>query len=38
LGYIGFDNSMKTNQRVGGWDSTLPREVFEELYFVNEDR
>jgi hypothetical protein len=38
LDYIGFDNSMKANQRVGGWDSTLPRDVFEELYFVNEDR
>ena len=38
LDYIGFDNSMKTNQRVGGWDSTLPRDVFDELYFVNEDR
>jgi hypothetical protein len=38
LEYIGFDNSMKDNQRVGGWDSTLPRDVFEELYFVNEDR
>lgn len=38
LEYIGFNNSMKSNQRVGGWDSTLPRDVFEELYFVNEDR
>lgn len=38
LEYIGFDNSMKDSQRVGGWDSTLPRDVFEELYFVNEDR
>ena len=38
LEYIGFNNSMKNNQRVGGWDSTLPREVFEEFYFVNEDR
>ena len=38
LEYIGFNNSMKNSQRVGGWDSTLPRDVFEEMYFVNEDR
>ena len=38
LEYIGFDNSMKDNKRVGGWDSTLPRDIYEELYFVNEDR
>ena len=38
LEYIGFDNSMKENKRVGGWDSTLPRDIYEELYFVNEDR
>ena len=28
---------MKDNQRVGGWDITLPRDVFEDLYFVNEN-
>lgn len=36
--YIRSNNSMKDSQRVGGWDSTLPRDVFEEFYFVNEDR
>ena len=38
LEYIGFNNSMKDCKRVGGWDSTLPRDVFEDMYFVNEDR
>ena len=38
LEYIGFNNSMKEHKRVGGWDSTLPRDIYEELYFVNEDR
>ena len=38
LEYIGFDNSMKDTQRVGGFDSTMSRKDFEELYFVNEDR
>ena len=38
LEYIGFDNSMKDSKRVGGWDSTLPRDIYEELYFVNEER
>ncbi len=38
LEYIGFDNSMKDSKRVGGFDSTMSREVFEEVYFVNQDR
>lgn len=39
LEYIGFENyTKKVSRRVGGWDSTLPRDVFEEMYFVNEDR
>ena len=39
LEYIGFENfTKKMSQRVGGWDSTLPRDVYEEVYFVNEDR
>jgi hypothetical protein len=38
LEYIGFDNfTKKETRRVGGWDSTLPRDVFEELYLVNQD-
>ena len=37
LEYIGFDNSMKDSKRVGGFDSTMSREMFEE-YFYNEDR
>jgi hypothetical protein len=38
LEYIGFENyTKKISKRVGGWDSTLPREVFDELHFVNED-
>ncbi len=38
LKYIGFDNSMMEGQRVGGFDSTMSREMFDEVYFVNEDR
>ena len=38
LEYIGFENfTKKMTQRVGGWDSTLPREDFEAI-FVNQDR
>ncbi len=38
LEYLGFDNfTKKTTQRVGGWDSSLPRDVFEEV-FLNQDR
>ena len=39
LSYIGFENSAKAlSRRVGGWDSTLSRDVYEEVYFVNEER
>lgn len=38
LEYIGFDNSMKETLRVGGFDSTMSRKDFEEVYFFNEDR
>ena len=39
LDYIGFENfTKKIIQRVGGWDSSLSRDVYDELYFVNEDR
>ena len=39
LEYIGFENfTKKMSQRVGGWDSTLPRDVYEDVYFLNEER
>lgn len=39
LDYIGFENfTKKIIQRVGGWDSSLSRDVYDEVYFVNEDR
>lgn len=38
LEYIGFDNSNKSNNPVGGYDVTVPRADFEEMYFKNEDR
>ena len=38
LEYIGFDNSMKETLRIGGFDSTMSRKDFEEVYFFNEDR
>ena len=31
LSCIGFDNSMKESKRVGGWDSTLPGDVYKEM-------
>lgn len=37
LEYIGFDNSMKATSPVGGYDTVVSREDYEELYFQNED-
>lgn len=34
----GIENSTKAaSKRVGGWDSTLPRDVYEDVFFLNED-
>ena len=38
LDYIGFDNSMKETSPVGGYDTVISREDYEEMYFKNEDR
>ena len=38
LEYIGFDNSMKDVNPVGGYDTVVSRKDYEELYFKNEDR
>lgn len=38
LEYIGFDNSMKNVNPVGGYDTVVSRKDYEELYFKNEDR
>ena len=38
LEYIGFDNSMKDVNPVGGYDTVVSRKDYEELYFKNEDK
>lgn len=38
LEYIGFDNSMKDVNPVGGYDTVVSRKEYEEMYFMNEDR
>lgn len=38
LEYIGFDNSQKDTAPVGGYDTVVSREDYEEMYFKNEDR
>ena len=38
LEYIGFDNSMKNVNPVGGYDTVVSRKEYEEMYFMNEDR
>lgn len=38
LEYIGFDNSHKDSNPVGGYDTVIKRDDFEDVYFKNENR